>query len=205
MSVVVPKPAATVIVARQGPEGLEILVVRRGPGTTFGPGFVTFPGGSIDEEDQDLAQRWFGHAGDVARAAAVRELAEETEMVVGSEGPRRLRPGEDVVAAISADPPRREDLPQIARWVAPEFLEVRFDARFFAVAAPFGIDAVVDGEENDRAWWAKPADVLAEHQLGSSLMWPTFHTLRGLAECTTVEDVLSLQLEQVAPPMPRPS
>ena len=55
------------------------------------------------------------------------------------------------------------------------------------------------------AWWATPADVLATHSLGQTLMWPTFNTLKALAERQSVEDVLSLRMEQVAPPMPRPS
>jgi 8-oxo-dGTP pyrophosphatase MutT (NUDIX family) len=200
-----PRPAATVIVAREAPGGIEVLVLRRGPSNRFGPGFVVFPGGTIDPEDTALADRWFGDEAGAARAAALRELGEETGLAATSAGLRPLERGEDVVEAISARPPRPEDVPELARWVAPEFLEVRFDARFFAVAAPGGIDAHPDGNEIDLAWWARPDQVLEEHELGSTLMWPTFHTLRALTECRSVQDVLSLRMEQIAPPMPRPT
>ena len=109
-----------------------------------------------------------------------------------------------MIEAISSAPPSREDLPQLARWIAPEFLEIRFDARFFAVAARTGIDATPDGVENDRAWWARPADVLAEHELGSSLMWPTYNMLKELAACRSVDEVLALRSEQVPPPIKGP-
>jgi len=180
-------------------------MLRRGPATRFGPGFVVFPGGTIDPEDSELGARWFGHPDQAARAAAIRELAEETLLMVTAHGVRQVADGEVAVEAIGANPPRIEDLPELARWIAPEFLEVRFDARFFAVACGRDIDARPDGMEIDLAWWATPADVLATHSLGETLMWPTFNPLKALAERRSVEEVLSLRMEQVAPPMPRPS
>jgi 8-oxo-dGTP pyrophosphatase MutT (NUDIX family) len=200
-----PKPAATVIVARPSPEGVEVLMLRRGPATRFGPGFVVFPGGTIDPEDSELGALWFGSAEEAARAAAIRELAEETRLVVTADGVRQMSDGEDAVEVVGGKPPRIDEVPELARWIAPEFLEVRFDARFFAVACGRDIDARPDGMEIDLAWWATPADVLATHSLGETLMWPTFNTLKALGERRSVEDVLSLRMEQVAPPMPRPS
>jgi hypothetical protein len=108
------------------------------------------------------------------------------------------------VEVVSADPPSPTEVPEIARWIAPEFLEVRFDATFFAVGAPPGLMARPDEVEVDLAWWASPADVLREHDLWESLMWPTYVTLRELAGCATVQDVLSLRMEQVAPPVKGP-
>ena len=182
-----------------------MLVLRRGPATRFGPGFIVFPGGTIDPEDAELAERWFGDSTDAPRAAAIRELAEETQVVVTRSGVRPLQPHEDAIEVIGTGPPLPEDVPELARWIAPEFLEVRFDARFFAVACEPGVEARPDGMEIDLAWWATPGDVLSEHSLGESLMWPTFNTLKALAECRSVEEILALRMEQVAPPMPRPS
>jgi 8-oxo-dGTP pyrophosphatase MutT (NUDIX family) len=180
-------------------------MLRRGPGVGFGPGFVVFPGGTIDPEDAELADRWFGSSTEAARAAAIRELAEETRIVVTARGVRELEPGEDAVELITEAPPPIEGVPALARWIAPEFLEVRFDARFFAVACERDVDARSDGVEIDLAWWARPSEVLAEHSLGESLMWPTFNTLKALADCGSVEEILALRMEQVAPPMPRPA
>jgi hypothetical protein len=116
-------------------------------------------------------------------------------------GARALAAGEDPVAAVSESPPDPGDISEIAHWIAPEFLEVRFDARFFAVRAPESLEARPDEVEVDLAWWATPAGILKEHELWMSLMWPTYVTLTELERCRTVEDVLSLRMEQVAPPL----
>lgn len=81
----VPRPAATVIVAR---EGVEVLVERRTATSRFAPGFVVFPGGAVGEED--LA------AEDPTRECAVRELREETggELPEGFRGAWRRPEGE---------------------------------------------------------------------------------------------------------------
>src|SRR5207245_10931200 len=107
-------------------------------------------------------------------------------LVVAAGGVRPLRDGEGVVPAISESPPPAEDVPELARWIAPEFLEVRFDARFFAAACGTDVEARPDGREIDLAWWARPADILAQHSLGETLMWPTYNTLIALAGCSSV-------------------
>jgi 8-oxo-dGTP pyrophosphatase MutT (NUDIX family) len=197
-----PQPAATVVVARPAPEGVEVLVLRRAAGNRFAPGFVVFPGGVVDQGDTALAARWFGDPSEWSRACAVRELAEETGLAVTATGLRELDPSEDPIAVIDRSPPAVEALPQTARWIAPTFLSVRFDARFFAVAAPPGTAARPDRIEIDRAWWSRPVAVLDEHRLYESIMWPTFRTLQRLAECSRVEEVLALRVEQEPPPMP---
>jgi 8-oxo-dGTP pyrophosphatase MutT (NUDIX family) len=201
---VAPRPAATVVVARPAPEGVEVLMLRRGPRSRFGAGFAVFPGGSIDPADDGLAERWFGAKEERARACAVRELIEEASIALTAEGPRPLERTESGLDAVDAAPPPPESLPEIARWVAPEFLEVRFDARFFGVAAPADLEARPDGLEIDRAWWASPRAVLAEHALWETLMWPTFNTLKELAGCSSVDEVLSMRMEQVPPPVAGP-
>ena len=184
------------IVARPGPEGIEVLMLRRAPASRFGAGFAVFPGGTVAPVDASLAARWFGSEEHVARACAIRELAEEAAVVSTREGPRPLDPGEEAEQAISADPPAPADIPQISRWIAPDFLEVRFDARFFAVGAPPDLVARPAEMEIDRAWWAAPAEVLRAHPLWESLMWPTYVTLRELERCSSVQDVLSLRMER---------
>ena len=197
-----PQPAATVVVARPGPDGVEVLMLRRAAGTRFAPGFVVFPGGVVDSRDAELATRWFGNPSEASRACAVRELAEEAGLAATATGLRALEPEEDLLAAIEGSPPPAAALPQLARWVGPEFLSVRFDARFFAVAALPGTAARPDRVEIDRAEWSRPAAVLEEHRLYESIMWPTFRTLQWLAECASVEDVLALRVEQEPPPLP---
>lgn len=189
------------VVARPGAAGVEVLVLRRAAGSRFAPGFVVFPGGTVDPGDADLAARWFGDSSEVARACALRELAEEAGLAATSDGLRELGPGQDAIAAISAAPPGVEMLPQMARWIAPAFLSVRFDARFFAVAAAPGTVSRPDRVEVDRAEWARPVAVLEGHRLYETIMWPTYRTLQWLAGCTNVEEVLALRVPQEpAPP-----
>ena len=80
------RKAASVIAARDGRDGLEVLVLERGAGSRFLPGYVAFPGGSTDREDLVLAERWFGTREEAARACAVRELFEEVGLALTAEG-----------------------------------------------------------------------------------------------------------------------
>ena len=49
--VVVPRPAATVVLVRPGPRGPEVLLTRRPSTMAFGPGLHVFPGGALDPSD----------------------------------------------------------------------------------------------------------------------------------------------------------
>ena len=195
-----PRPAATVVVARPGGSGVEVLLLRRAPASRFAPGYVVFPGGVVDAGDRRLASSWFGDQGEAVRACAVRELAEEAGLALTASGLRPLDRGESIEAAIRAAPPRPDALHEMARWRAPEVVPKRFDAWFFAVAAPAGATARPDMVEVDDAWWEAPADALARHELWASLMWPTYRTLEALTGCSSVDGVLSLRVPQEAPP-----
>src|SRR3954467_4702798 len=59
-----PRLAASVSLLRSGPDGLEVLLVRRTPHARFMGGVWVFPGGAVDEGEDE-------------RGAALRELAEE--------------------------------------------------------------------------------------------------------------------------------
>ena len=63
------RAAATVVITRSGPAGVEVLMLRRSPQSPVFPGVWVFPGGLVSETDR--------LAVDPVRAAAVREVAEE--------------------------------------------------------------------------------------------------------------------------------
>jgi 8-oxo-dGTP pyrophosphatase MutT (NUDIX family) len=202
MPAVEPRPAATVIVVRSnGTSGrLEFLALRRAAISRFAPGFVVFPGGVVEPGDSELARRWFGDADQTGRVCALRELAEEAGLVATSNGvleaPGNL-PGDP-----DFPPPHASSVPQVARWIAPEFLPVRFDARFFVLVADDDVQPVADGVEIEAAWWATADDLLDGLRAGDvQLMWPTFRTLQALAGCRTVRDVLDLRVEALPPPV----
>jgi 8-oxo-dGTP pyrophosphatase MutT (NUDIX family) len=195
-----PRPAATVILARPDPSGVQVLVLERGEGNRFAPGFAVFPGGAIEPADAELAASLFADPSESARACALRELHEEAGILLTSAGPV-THPHDGPLAAASFEPPSLEMLPEIARWIAPDFLEKRFDARFFAAAAPEGLRAVADRVEIAEARWVRPATVVEAWERGSTkLMWPTIVTLRALAGCADVAEVLDLRVEQVPGP-----
>jgi 8-oxo-dGTP pyrophosphatase MutT (NUDIX family) len=174
--------AASVIAGRDDGDGLEILVVERGATSRFLPGYVAFPGGAVDIEDGDLAGRWFGDPREASRAAAVRELAEETGIDAARGG---------LVAT---------ELPEICHWVAPPEVPVRFDARYFAIALTAGIAPVPDGGETAAAWWTRPTHLFDEWERGDrKLYWPSWYTLRQLTACATVTDLLGLRFETREP------
>jgi 8-oxo-dGTP pyrophosphatase MutT (NUDIX family) len=187
-----PRPAATVIAARDGGDGIEVLVLRRSSASRFLPGYVVFPGGAVDAGDEELARRWFGDADEATRACAIRELAEETGLALTSDG---LRP--DAEGAVDEAPPAPLALRQISHWIAPEEVPVRFDARFYALSVSNGVQPTADGAEAERAWWADPRALLREYEAGTtSLYWPTFKMMEALAGCSTIEEVLALDVPQ---------
>ena len=99
---VVPRPAATTLIVRDGAPGLEVLMVRRSPQASFMPGAHVFPGGAVDAADGSadhvaacdesadaLAQRIGAvtEIGDRAAAysvAALRECFEECGLWLGA-------------------------------------------------------------------------------------------------------------------------
>jgi 8-oxo-dGTP pyrophosphatase MutT (NUDIX family) len=60
-----PRPAASIIVLRDSPDGPEVLLVQRNPKQRFMGGAWVFPGGAVHGEDADHS------------SAAIRELQEE--------------------------------------------------------------------------------------------------------------------------------
>ena len=67
MTAAVPiRDAATVVVARDGADGIEVLLLRRPHEAVFAPGAHVFPGGAVDDED-----------GADFRVTAAREALEE--------------------------------------------------------------------------------------------------------------------------------
>jgi 8-oxo-dGTP pyrophosphatase MutT (NUDIX family) len=193
------REAASVVAVRDGDDGPEVLVVERGAASRFLPGYVVFPGGAVDAGDAELAGRWFGDASHAARAAAIRELVEEAGLALTREGlvdagtPDSLDP-------VHEAPPSPDQLHEMARWVAPDEVPVRFDARYFTVAAPPELEPAPDGAEAAHAWWTSPRALLAEWQVQArKLYWPTYATMLQLAACGSVDALARLTFETREP------
>lgn len=193
------RQAATVVATRRGSDGPEVLVVERSTASRFLPGYVAFPGGAVDEGDAELARGWFGDAAEAPRATAIRELAEETTIAVTASG-AVLSGGRDGLAPVDAAPPAASELHEIAHWIAPESVPVRFDARFFALELRGDVDPVPDGTEASAAWWISPRALLDAWRAGERrLYWPTWLTVTELATCGTVDELLALRMQTREP------
>jgi 8-oxo-dGTP pyrophosphatase MutT (NUDIX family) len=193
-----PRRAASVIAARDAAAGLEVLVLERAGTSRFLPEYVAFPGGSTEPGDADLAERWFGDRAEEARACAVRELLEEVGLAMTTDG--LVEAGERTLDSLADEPPRPEQLPEIAHWVAPPEVPVRFDARYYALEAPAGLALAPDGVETADAWWAAPTALLEDWRAERrKLYWPTYFTMRTIAPCSTVAELLALRIRTREP------
>jgi 8-oxo-dGTP pyrophosphatase MutT (NUDIX family) len=195
------REAASVIAVRASADDPQVLVLERSAASRFLPGYVVFPGGAADAGDADLAARWFGSSREAARACAVRELAEEAGLALTGGG---LMVGGvmggGALEAVDARPPTPEQLGELARWVAPETVPVRFDARYFVVTGGDGPATTPDGTEAVAAWWVSPRELLREWEAGTrKLYWPTWFTLQALARAETLQDLLALRIRTREP------
>jgi 8-oxo-dGTP pyrophosphatase MutT (NUDIX family) len=91
-----PRDAVTVVLLRDGDQGLEAFLLRRVKGMAFAGGMTVFPGGGVDQRDADTSVAWagpspqwwgsvFGVDEPTARAfvcAAVRETFEESGVLL---------------------------------------------------------------------------------------------------------------------------
>ena len=190
------RKAASVIAVRPGPAAPEVLVLERSPASRFLPGYVVFPGGAADAADAELAARWFGSSNEAARACAVRELAEETGLLLTRDG---LVDGEGL-DSLDGRAPSATQLGELARWIAPEEVPVRFDARYFAVEAGPDLEPTPDGAEVVAGWWISPRELLTQWEAGARrLYWPTWFTVQALAGARTPRDVFDLRLRTREP------
>lgn len=193
------REAASVLVVREGDAGPELLVVERAAQARFLPGYVAFPGGAVDPGDRALATRWFGDPAHAPRATALRELLEEVGLALTADGARSADP-EEPLATIDRRPPAPTDLVEIARWLAPPDVPVRFDAHFYVALAAGDPDLRADGREVARAWWMNPSRLLDGWSRGDHrLYWPTWFTVVQLAACGSAAEVLAVRIDTREP------
>ena len=142
--------ASTVIVLRDRDTSPAILMGQRGAKAAFMPNKVVFPGGAVDPTDGDVPliadvnQPCFNRLEDDAPpnmqralgAAAVRELWEETGLILGQRGTWPVTPHPDWESfANMGFLPTAAPLQYVFRALTPPGRPRRFDARFFLVDA----------------------------------------------------------------------
>ena len=216
---VVPRPAATILLVRDGTDGLEVFMATRHQGSSFMPGLLVFPGGRVDDGDSDprllapLAPESRAHPDLISRIAAIREVFEEAgflfarpleeETIVGADRLRalsaayrkRIHQGEATLAAMVESEALAlvtDRLIPFAHWITPPISPKRFNTRFYIAAAPHDQEGAHDDRELIDSRWIRPSDAIAESDRGQArIAFVTRSNLRLLGRSATVSDALA--------------
>jgi 8-oxo-dGTP pyrophosphatase MutT (NUDIX family) len=229
--IVAPRPAATVVILRDGAEGLEVFMVVRHQEIDFASGALVFPGGKVDAQDSHAAWAELAlySASSPERAfvvAAVRETFEEAGLVLARRrGAHALLDAQETHRLVEAyrapllrgemtflDIVRREELSlatdlmvPFAHWITPERVGKRFDTHFLLVAAPVEQLGAHDGAESVEGFWIAPRQALSDAEAGArTLVLPTqMNLLKLCAHASVAEAVAATRAGRIVTVTPR--
>lgn len=222
-----PRDAATVVMLRDGAQGLEVFLVKRhGLSDVLGGAYV-FPGGKLDAADMLLGARVDQSAADMHSAlgepdtppatalglyvAALREAFEESGILFASDALAAQaaltqdlqRPFNEWVEARSMTLQTRHLLPW-TRWITPRMPSVsskRFDTRFFVAEVPADQVARHDNFETTASAWLQPKVALQQYwDRQIELAPPQIMSLAHLSRHASVRSVLQ-EARQRPPPV----
>jgi 8-oxo-dGTP pyrophosphatase MutT (NUDIX family) len=213
---IVPRPASTVLLLRDGPSGLEVLMITRNVAVDFASGALVFPGGRVDAQDGEPAmlQCCCAVAGAsveqmALRVAALRETFEEAHVLLArAKGSERLISARELDtletgqrAALGRDPHfadlvatgrielATDLLVPFAHWITPVGPPKRFDTHFFLAAAPTDQVAAHDGREAVETVWMSPSRAIAESEAKRITL--VFATRMNLAKLARSDDLVA--------------
>ncbi|MEM9971725.1 MAG: NUDIX hydrolase, partial [Pseudomonadota bacterium] len=142
------RDASTVIIVRNPDRAPAILMGQRGRSAAFMPDKVVFPGGAVDRQDHAVPlvampdapcrsrlQQNSAVASRALMSAAIREVFEETGMIIGRPGAWADAPADWSGFAARGCRPDASSLRFFFRAVTPPGRPRRFDARFFLTSA----------------------------------------------------------------------
>ena len=170
-----PRQAASVIVLRDGPDGLELLLCKRTERARFMGGVWVFPGGAVDAAEGE---------GDAShRLAAVRELQEEVAITLQD----------------------AERLVKFSQWITPAEVAIRYDTHFFLAPMPEDQKPEIDGDEIvDHGWFTPQAALDAYGREEILLVFPTIKHLEQLAPFGSTQELLGFARgREVVPIQPK--
>jgi 8-oxo-dGTP pyrophosphatase MutT (NUDIX family) len=210
------RPAATILLLRDGTAGLEVFMVVRHHAIDFAAGALVFPGGRVEDSDHALAERSADcpnpdglDAAEMAfRVAAIRETFEEcgvllarprqTDRLIDAATLQRVEQqhraalnagaiGFDSVLGSEGLVPAADLLVHFAHWITPAHQPKRYDTQFFLAEAPAEHLAVHDGTEAVDSIWITPAEALSGAETGRfKLVFATARNLEKLGRSATV-------------------
>ncbi len=183
--------AASVLLTR-GRGSPQVFAVRRSESLRFFGGFIAFPGGRVAPSDGGIAPLL-----DARRAAAARELFEETGVLIARRRddsfPRSSPDLDHLRRELLADrlafadvlrqleaAVRPEDFVRIGDLVTPPFTTIRFDTTFFVAHLPPGQELAIWPGELDAGWWETAQTLLARWKQGELVSPPTVSLLQAV-------------------------
>ena len=201
------REAATVLLLRDTPAGVEVLMTRRSMTASFAPGAYVFPGGGVDASDATAhaqARRRPGQSDlHLTQAiAAIRESFEELGVLLARRADASAPTPQDI-AALDRKAPfaaqcaarglvlAADEVFVLAHWITDRDLPRRFDVPFLVARMPDNQHPVADEAEQFEPVWVRPADALQRHEAGGFfIIFPTIRTLQRLQAFATVDAVL---------------
>jgi 8-oxo-dGTP pyrophosphatase MutT (NUDIX family) len=212
------RPAATIMLLRDGPSGIEVFMVVRHHAIDFASGALVFPGGRVEESDHELAAdncpplEGVDIEAMAFRIAAIRETFEEcgvllarplgSDALIDAATLRRLEDQHraalnagsisfDAVLGSEGLAPAPDLLVHFAHWITPSNQPKRYDTHFFLAEAPPEHLAVHDGWEAVESIWITPAQALADTEAGRyKLVFATAKNLEKLGRATSVREAM---------------
>jgi 8-oxo-dGTP pyrophosphatase MutT (NUDIX family) len=212
-----PVLAATILIVRDGGNGLEVFMVKRHHQIDFVAGALVFPGGKTSAGDLDTALAEYADGASSwssARLApavtAIREAFEEsgillarsseTGAMINAEHLAKLQPCREAIEKGEMsllDMLRKEhlrlacdELVPFAHWVTPKNMPKRFDTHFFLARVPTGHAGRHDGRESVDSVWIRPRDAIADRKRWN-VIFPTKLNLMKLAGSNSVGEALA--------------
>jgi len=197
-----------VLLLRDSPEGLQVLMTRRSMTASFAPGAYVFPGGGIDAADAQAhtqARRRPTQTDErlTQAIAAIRESFEELGVLLARRADGSYTQASDI-ARLDRKAPfieqcmahqltlAADEVFLLTHWITDRDLPRRFDVPFLVARMPEGQTPVADETEQFEPVWVRPADALERHANGQFFMvFPTIRTLQRLTTFARVEAVLA--------------
>lgn len=205
--------AATVMLLRDRPDEMEVLMVQRHRNMQFMGGALVFPGGKHDPADADAAVCATCTSEDVAlRITGIREVFEECGVLLAREKGnggfvgdahrdqiaarhrKKLEKGEmNMVQLAEAEGIEfcTELLVPFAHWITPTGAPRRYDTWFYMVRVPEDHIHTHDGGESIDSVWISPSQALADEAAKlREITFPTRMQLAKLGRNKTVDGAL---------------
>lgn len=188
-----PRLAASVILLRDAPDGLEAFVQHRVSTMDFAAGMVVFPGGRVDAADHSgwdyPAELLEAHAADWHRSSIGTDLDGATENA-GTVLAAAIREVQEE-AGLDIDP---ADLRPWANWITPTDMPKRFDTYFYVAKPSPGAEPQHQTTEAWQSLWMPVSGILEAEAAGTlQLMPPTYYLLKEIAGFGSVDAVWSAE------------